>query len=74
MGDVRGKGLMIGMELIADSETRAPLPAVDVLSIWEQCKGMGVLIGKVGYYGNVSNFTFIRLIPHDVLNETGLFS
>ena len=74
MGDVRGKGLMIGMELVADPETRTPLPAADVLSIWEQCKDMGVLIGKGGYYGNVSNCTFTRLIPHDVLNETGLFS
>jgi len=38
VGDVRGKGLMIGVELVSNPETRAPLPAADVLAIWEQCK------------------------------------
>ena len=53
VGDVRGKGLMIGLELVADAETRAPLPAADVVDIWEHIKDMGVLIGKGGYFGNV---------------------
>lgn len=44
---------MIGVELVGNPETRAPLPAADVLSIWEDCKNMGVLIGKGGYFGNV---------------------
>lgn len=53
VGDVRGKGLMIGVELVSDPETRAPLAPADVLTIWEQCKDMGVLYGKGGFYGNV---------------------
>lgn len=53
VGDVRGKGLMIGVELVSNPETRTPLPAADVLSIWEHCKELGVLIGKGGYFGNV---------------------
>lgn len=44
---------MIGLELVADAETRAPLPAADVVDIWEHIKDMGVLIGKGGYFGNV---------------------
>jgi len=53
VGDVRGKGLMIGMELVSDPETRAPLPAADILQIWEQCKDLGVLLGKGGLFGNI---------------------
>ncbi|KAI8504599.1 alanine--glyoxylate aminotransferase 2 [Branchiostoma belcheri] len=53
VGDVRGKGLMIGLELVKDKGTREPLPGPDVISIWEDIKDMGVLIGKGGFYGNV---------------------
>lgn len=53
IGDVRGKGLMIGVELVADAETRTPLQAADVLQIWEHCKELGVLFGKGGFFGNV---------------------
>lgn len=51
---------MIGMELVSDAETRAPLPAADILQIWEQCKDLGVLLGKGGLFGNV-NFLIIFL-------------
>ncbi|XP_054748284.1 alanine--glyoxylate aminotransferase 2, mitochondrial-like [Lytechinus pictus] len=53
VGDVRGKGLMIGMEMVADKETRAPLPPDEMMDIWEDTKEMGLLIGKGGFYGQV---------------------
>ncbi|KAF4531767.1 hypothetical protein B566_EDAN017135 [Ephemera danica] len=43
VGDVRGKGLMIGVELVAEPENRTPLPAPQFLEIWEECKDQGVL-------------------------------
>ncbi|KAL7989092.1 hypothetical protein Chor_008011 [Crotalus horridus] len=46
IGDVRGKGLMIGIEM----ETCQPLPAEEMDQIWEDCKDMGLLIGKGGIY------------------------
>lgn len=54
IGDVRGKGLMIGLELVSDRETKAPLGVPHVLEIWEACKDMGVLFGRGGLNGNVS--------------------
>lgn len=54
VGDVRGKGLMIGVELVADPETREPLPVDQVGQIFEDIKDAGVLIGKGGVSGNVS--------------------
>jgi alanine-glyoxylate transaminase / (R)-3-amino-2-methylpropionate-pyruvate transaminase len=62
IGDVRGKGLMVGIELIEDQDkTPASKLTVDVL---ETCKDMGLLIGKGGFYGNV-----LRITPPMCLNE-----
>ncbi|KAK7114554.1 alanine--glyoxylate aminotransferase 2, mitochondrial-like [Littorina saxatilis] len=52
VGDVRGKGLMIGVEMVKDKASRKPLPAEDMSAIWEDTKDMGVLFGKGGLYGN----------------------
>lgn len=52
VGDVRGKGLMIGVEMVADKKSRTPLPAETMAEIWEDTKDMGVLLGKGGLHGN----------------------
>ncbi|XP_076290271.1 alanine--glyoxylate aminotransferase 2, mitochondrial [Lasioglossum baleicum] len=53
VGDVRGKGLIIGIELISNSETREPLEKERMLEIFEDIKDMGVLLGKGGLHANV---------------------
>ena len=51
IGDVRGRGLMVGIELVTgDDRTPASELAADVL---ETCKQMGLILGKGGYFGNV---------------------
>ena len=57
IGDVRGMGLMQGIELVRDRETKEPAPAA-LAQVFEGAKKRGVLIGKGGLYGNV-----IRLGP-----------
>jgi len=52
IGDVRGKGLMIGVEMVTDKKSKTPLPADRMSAIWEKTKDMGVLFGKGGLYGN----------------------
>ncbi|CAN5762634.1 MAG: aspartate aminotransferase family protein [Pyrinomonadaceae bacterium] len=52
IGDVRGMGLMQGIELVKDRETRDPAPEA-VLKVFEETRRRGVLIGKGGLYGNV---------------------
>jgi 4-aminobutyrate aminotransferase len=52
IGDVRGLGLMQAIELVKDRETKEPAPAA-VLSVLEETRRQGVLIGKGGLYGNV---------------------
>jgi alanine-glyoxylate transaminase/(R)-3-amino-2-methylpropionate-pyruvate transaminase len=52
IGDVRGMGLMLGVELVTDRATRAPATA-QTLDVLEAARGMGVLVGKGGLEGNV---------------------
>jgi 4-aminobutyrate aminotransferase-like enzyme len=52
IGDVRGMGLMQGIELVKDRETKEPAPEA-VLKVFEETRRQGVLIGKGGLYGNV---------------------
>lgn len=56
IGDIRGKGLMLGIE-IADPETKAQMPA-ECAKIVEIAKDNKVIIGKGGLWGNT-----IRLKP-----------
>ena len=55
IGDVRGKGLMIGIELVKEDQTPAPDVAKAVRA---HCLENGVLIGVGGVHGNV-----VRLQP-----------
>jgi len=52
IGEVRGMGLMLGVELVRDLKTKEPAntEAADVL---EKAKERGLLLGKGGLYGNV---------------------
>lgn len=48
VGDVRGKGLLIGIELVKDKATKEPLSVDLVNKVIAGCKGKGLIIGKNG--------------------------
>jgi len=52
IGDMRGKGLMVGVELVKDRETKEPA-GDECAQVCERAKELGLLIGKGGFYGNV---------------------
>ncbi len=52
IGDVRGCGLLIGIDLVVDRETREPAGATADL-IYNHMRNNGVLIGTTGPHGNV---------------------
>jgi alanine-glyoxylate transaminase/(R)-3-amino-2-methylpropionate-pyruvate transaminase len=59
IGDVRGMGLMQGLELVADETVQDRTPAPEkAVRLFEETKKRGLLIGKGGLYGNV-----IRISP-----------
>ena len=63
VGEVRGKGLMIGVELVKDGESKAPSPEA-AGRVMEACRERGLLIGKGGLYGNV-----LRVSPPLTIGE-----
>jgi alanine-glyoxylate transaminase/(R)-3-amino-2-methylpropionate-pyruvate transaminase len=52
VGEVRGLGLMLGVELVRDRQTKEPA-AREATEVVELCKERGLLLGKGGLYGNV---------------------
>ncbi len=57
IGDVRGMGLMQALELVEDRNTKQPA-AKETNALLEECRKVGLLVGKGGLYGNV-----IRMSP-----------
>lgn len=51
IGDVRGRGLMVGVELVTDRQSKAPATA-QCAAVFERCRELGVLVGKGGLFGN----------------------
>ncbi len=51
IGEVRGMGLMLGVELVKDRATKEPAKD-ECAEVFEKCKDKGLLIGKGGLWGN----------------------
>ncbi|KAL6649889.1 hypothetical protein ACP70R_014113 [Stipagrostis hirtigluma subsp. patula] len=56
IGDVRGTGFMLGVELVTDRQLKTPAKE-EICHAMEHMKDMGVLVGKGGFYGNVFRIT-----------------
>lgn len=52
IGDIRGRGLFLGIELVSDQDTLAPAYK-ETRSIVEAMKNEGILLGAAGRFGNV---------------------
>ncbi|MEA2639942.1 MAG: hypothetical protein QOF51_1336 [Chloroflexota bacterium] len=56
IGDVRGQGLMLGVELVTDRVTKDPATA-QCAQVLERSRDLGLLVGKSGMYGNTLRIT-----------------
>jgi len=69
VGDVRGKGLLIGIELVVDKVSKEPLPVEKVNAVIAACKGQGIIIGKNG--ATVAGFNNVLTLspPLNIVQE-----
>jgi 4-aminobutyrate aminotransferase/(S)-3-amino-2-methylpropionate transaminase len=64
IGEVRGRGAMCAMELVADPATKEPLDAARMGAITTNALREGVVVISAGTYGNV-----VRLLPPINIDE-----
>ena len=53
---MRGKGLLLGIELVKDRTTREPAKD-ECAQVLENCRELGLLLGKGGLYGQTIRFS-----------------
>jgi 4-aminobutyrate aminotransferase/(S)-3-amino-2-methylpropionate transaminase len=68
VGDVRGRGAMLAIELVADPATKTPDAALTA-AVNKACHAEGLATLTAGTYGNVLRFLPPLSIPDDLLTE-----
>lgn len=68
IGDVRGMGLILGVELVKDRKSKEPA-STEVNQLFEETRKRGLLIGKGGMYGNVLRIAPPLIASHDHVDE-----
>ena len=67
-GDVRGKGLLIGVELVTDRDSKVQLPSALMQGVVTFCRNNGVIVGRSG--GGVRHSNTITLSPPLVITRS----
>lgn len=68
IGDVRGRGLLLGVELVKNRDTKVHATQ-ECIQFMDECKNRGLLLGKGGLMGNV-----VRLAPPLSINKDQIHS
>lgn len=55
VGDVRGRGLLLGVKLVKDRRTKKPIAPADTSALVEFCREHGVIVGRSVAGGQYSN-------------------
>jgi len=68
IGEVRGLGAMVGMELVRDRRTKEPAPDL-TKAIQQEALRRGLIFASAGLYGNVIRFLLPLTTPEDAVQE-----
>ena len=68
VGDVRGKGLIVGVELVKDRESKEPA-SKECATLVYRCWELGLVLSYVGLYSNVVEITPPLIIDKDGIDE-----
>ncbi len=67
IGEVRGQGAMVAMELVRDRETKEPA-STETSAILNRCRDKGLLLIKAGLYDNVIRLLMPLVTTQEQLN------
>lgn len=69
IGDIRGRGLVYGIEFVKDREIKEPAPdlAKDIVL---KCVEYGLMVGKLGMYGNVMRVAPPLVITPELIDQS----
>ncbi len=69
LGDVRGMGLVMGLEFVKDKATKEPAKEL-IKPFIDACACHGLLVGSVGMYGNVIRVAPPLVITREIADES----
>ena len=69
IGDVRGRGFFIGVEMVKDKSTREPLPPEKMGAILGELLNQGIIVVPCGRYHNVVRFMPSLIITKEYLEK-----
>ena len=64
IGDVRGRGLMLAIEMVKDRRTKEPDSAVTA-AVFENCRAQGLILSKSGPHRSVLRMVPPMCLSHD---------
>lgn len=71
IGDVRGKGLFVGIELVTDPVNKAPVADAITVGIAARCKALGLLIGRTNRSFTAAN-NILNMSPALIATEADI--
>jgi 4-aminobutyrate aminotransferase/(S)-3-amino-2-methylpropionate transaminase len=69
IGDVRGMGLVYGVEYVKDRATKEPAPDL-TREVVLKCVERGLMCGKLGAYGNVMRVAPPLVITPELIDQS----
>ncbi|MDA4130272.1 MAG: aspartate aminotransferase family protein [Thaumarchaeota archaeon] len=69
IGDVRGRGFMIGIEFVRDKQSKEPGPEI-ANKVQAECFKRGLVVLKMGHYGNCIRFVPPLTITKELIDKS----
>ncbi|HYB03628.1 MAG TPA: aspartate aminotransferase family protein [Nitrososphaerales archaeon] len=69
IGDVRGRGFMIGIEFVRNKESKEPAPEI-ASKVQAECFKRGLVVLKMGHYGNCIRFVPPLTITKELIDKS----
>ncbi len=70
IGDIRGMGLINGVEIVKDKTTKEPASGDMIHAVIDRCAENGLLIGSVGRFGNVMRVAPPLTVTKELVDES----